>query len=142
MASKEVLGPKYLNYGSLITWPPVSVLPNTDDYALASGDDNNAESTGPFVDSACSVHMWNDRDCFLDFTPVHGKFIRLGNDYKLPVAGKGTVLLQNVMSEINPSISLSDTLYVPKLSKCLISVSALDDKNMKVIFDEDECKAF
>jgi len=114
---------------------------DTDSFALVTGDGNNS-STGPFIDSACSVHMWNDRSNFIEYQPMHGRFITLGNDYRLPVLGKGKVLLQNVLSQINSTITLSDTLHVPELSKSLISVSALDDKGMEVIFDSGECNVF
>ena len=85
--------------------------------------------------------MWNTKDAFLDYTPLHDRFVRVGDDHRLKVAGKGKVKVSNIQSQINSSLIFTDVLHVPSLSKCLISVSALDDKGCTLTFGHGKCTA-
>ena len=94
-----------------------------------TGGSATPQQSGPFIDSACSVHnMWDDRSAFIEYEELQGRFVRVGDDYQLPALGKGKVQVSNVKSEVNSTIVFTDVLHVPELSKCLISVSDLDDK--------------
>ena len=100
-------------------------------------------NNGPYIDSGCSVHMWNGgKEQFSDYVPLHNKFVRVGDDRKLPVLGKGTVALTNVKSDINSTVSLTETLHVPGLKKSLISVSALDDHGCTINFRKGKCEVY
>ena len=47
-----------------------------------------------------------------------------------------------IRSDVNPAIVLTDVLFVPSLTKCLISVSALNDKGCSLTFVNGRCKAY
>eukprot|EP00638_Chattonella_subsalsa_P014438 CAMPEP_0117850254 /NCGR_PEP_ID=MMETSP0949-20121206/21578_1 /TAXON_ID=44440 /ORGANISM="Chattonella subsalsa, Strain CCMP2191" /LENGTH=1052 /DNA_ID=CAMNT_0005697613 /DNA_START=193 /DNA_END=3352 /DNA_ORIENTATION=- len=112
----------------------------SDPLAFAMSDGSNC-TEGPFIDSACSVHMWNNKDAFVEYEPLQNRFVRVGDDFKLKAEGKGRVKVSNIASQVNPTIIFTDVLHVPALSKSLISVSALDDKGCTLTFGGGKCKA-
>jgi len=59
--------------------------------------------------------------------------IELGDDKAFSVAGIGTVTFQR---ESSPPLRLTDVFYVPGLKKNLVSVSCIEDKGFKVLFDD------
>ncbi|KAG7588829.1 Zinc finger CCHC-type [Arabidopsis suecica] len=83
-----------------------------------------------FVDSSCSNHMCGDRSMFssMDATFTHN--VKLGNNHKLEVSGKGVVKI--MLKGINYVIN--DVYYVPELKKNLLSVGQLQEKRLDVLF--------
>lgn len=83
-----------------------------------------------FVDFGCSNHMCGDRGMFLSFDTSFTHTVKLGNDKKLVVNGKGVVkiILQGT------SYIMSDVYYVPELRKNLLSVGKLHEKGLDVLF--------
>ena len=80
-----------------------------------------------------------ESDC--EYFPPRNCFVRVEDDHRLKVSGIGKVQISNIKSEINSVIVLTNVLHVPPLSKCLISVSALDDKGCTLTFSDGKCKA-
>ena len=63
-----------------------------------------------------------------------GIHVDLGDDAWYQVQGVGTVLFQR---ESGKPLSFVDVLYVPRLTKNLISVSTLEDKRYHVTFRDN-----
>ena len=59
--------------------------------------------------------------------------IVLGDDRAFSVVGIGTVTLQR---EYSPPLRLTDVFYVLGLKKNIVSVSCIEDKGFKVLFDD------
>ncbi|CAL1391441.1 unnamed protein product [Linum trigynum] len=91
-----------------------------------------------FLDSGCSNHMSGNKNWFTAIDSGTQCCVKLGNDYKLNVAGKGTVkLLVNQVSLI-----VQDVFYVPGLQTNLLSVGQLQEKGLAFLIKEGLCKIF
>jgi hypothetical protein len=64
-----------------------------------------------------------------------GSHVELGDDAKYTVEGEGTILFQ---LESGGSLEAQDVLYVPELKKNLLSVSALEDRVLSVLFKKGQ----
>ena len=91
-----------------------------------------------FVDSGCSNHMCNNKGMFssLDMTFSHS--VKLGNNNKMEVAGKGVVKL--MLGEI--LYIVGDVYFVPELKNNLLSVGQLQEKGLAVLFQEEACSIY
>ncbi|GKB28169.1 retrovirus-related pol polyprotein from transposon TNT 1-94 [Tanacetum coccineum] len=93
------------------------------------------------VDSGCSNHMCGQRNMFssLDTSFTHN--VKLGNNHKLIVVGKGVVKITlNGVSYV-----VNDVYYVPELKNNLLSVGQLQEKGLDVLFkggDRRTCSIF
>lgn len=91
------------------------------------------------VDSGATSHMCAERDSFLDLDETTHEKVTLADGTMTAANGKGTCELDCCDLQGNKrSITLSDTLFVPKLESNLISVRKLVAKGGKVIFDADD----
>ena len=91
-----------------------------------------ASTTGSsiwYIDSGASSHMTRQNKFFRDLqeggTRIH---VELGDDAQYQVQGVGTVSFQR---EFGKPLSFVDVLYVPGLTKNLITVSTLEDKRIR-----------
>lgn len=86
-----------------------------------------------YFDSGASNHVTHQTDRFQDLVEHTGKnSLMVGNGEKLKVVASGS-------SKIN-TVNLHDVLYVPQITKNLLSVSKLtSDNNAIVEFDHDCC---
>ncbi|GAU11414.1 hypothetical protein TSUD_344050 [Trifolium subterraneum] len=106
---------------------------------MASTDHGNAirEKTW-YLDSGCSNHMIGNKDWLFDFDPSFKDSVRLGNDARMSVMGKG-----NVKLFINGKIHvISNVYFIPGLNTNLLSVGQLQQRNVTIIFKEDSCKGY
>ena len=94
-----------------------------------------ASTTGSsiwYIDSGASSHMTGQKRFFKDLqeggTGIH---VELGDDARYQAQGVGTVSFER---ESGKPLSFVDVLYVPGLTKNLISVSSLEDKGYQVKF--------
>ena len=94
-----------------------------------------ASTTGSniwYIDSGASSHMTGHKRFFKDLqeggTGIH---VELGDDVRYQAQGVGTVSFER---ESGKPLSFADVLYVPGLTKNLISVSTLEDKGYQVKF--------
>ena len=86
------------------------------------------------VDSGASRHMTGNKDNLANFKK--GKFsshVELGDDVSYAIKGIG---LASFQLDSRVILHIEDTLYVPGLTKNLISVGVLEDKGHRVIFME------
>ncbi|XP_019457632.1 PREDICTED: uncharacterized protein LOC109358022 [Lupinus angustifolius] len=94
---------------------------------------NSVQDYEWYFDSGASNHVSHQTDKFQDLTEHHGKnSLVVGNGEKLEIVGTG--------SSKQNSISLHDVLYVPNITKNLLSVSKLVVYNNIVVeFDAKSC---
>ena len=57
--------------------------------------------------------------------------MKLGDDYQYPIKGSGE---SSYKLESGKSLTMKEVLFVPRLKKNLLSISALDAKGMRVAF--------
>ena len=93
------------------------------------------------IDSGATSHMCTDRRIFTEFRPLSKSLeVKLGDGDVLMVVGQGTVqLITKCGRDKYLKCTLSDVLYVPKLSCNLLSVSKTTEKGNDVKFYEDTC---
>ncbi|KAL0004905.1 hypothetical protein SO802_012466 [Lithocarpus litseifolius] len=79
-----------------------------------------------FFDTACCNHMTPDESQFFDKAPLaHPISIHTTNGTPMPISHKGTIS--------SPSLSLSDTFHIPKLSLNLLSVGQLCELGVDIL---------
>ncbi|XP_053691472.1 uncharacterized protein LOC128739988 [Sabethes cyaneus] len=94
------------------------------------------------IDSGASVHMTGDKSFFSKLDEFPGGWITLVNGEKTQIFGEGCGVLHGVNeNEESVKIGMNEVKFVPGLATNLISVGRLAQKNLKVIF-EDEQAAF
>ena len=76
-----------------------------------------------FLDSACSNHMTKNKELFssLEYTSIQFE-VKLGNDSKVKVNGKGVIFVYAKNGEI---ITIHDVYYVPGLMCKLLIVGEI-----------------
>ena len=84
------------------------------------------------VDSGASKHMLGCKELFINmFEHDLPHKAKLGDDYQYPIKGSGEA---SYKLDYGKSLKMKDVLYVPGLKKSLLSISALDEKQMRVAF--------
>ena len=64
-----------------------------------------------FLDSGCSNHMCGTKEWFSNFDERFRQFVRLGDNSKMMVMGKGNIRLQvNGLTQV-----ITEVYFVPKL---------------------------
>lgn len=64
--------------------------------------------------------------------------VRLGNNTKMQVMGKGNVKLR-----INGIVRIiTDVYYIPELRNNLLSIGQLQEKGLAILFKDNFCKIF
>jgi transposase InsO family protein len=86
------------------------------------------------VDSGASFHMTPHREWFYEYERYDGGDVFLGDDLTTRIIGRGKVKLRPIDGRIR---TLTGVLYIPGLSKNLISVSKMDDVGVKTIFEKE-----
>jgi hypothetical protein len=91
-----------------------------------------------FLDSGCSNHMVGHKEWFFDFDNSYRDFVKLGDDSKMAVMGKGDVKLN-----INGTVHVISSLYyVSGLKTILLNIGQLQQKKITFLFKDDLCKVF
>ena len=84
------------------------------------------------IDSGASKHMTGFRESFGKLSEHNSPHkVKLGDDYQYPIKGSGESFYK---LDSGKSIKMKDFLFVPELKKNLLSISALDEKGMRVAF--------
>ena len=74
-----------------------------------------------FLDFGCSNHMCGDKTLFYDFNESFRQMVKLGNNSKMTVMGKGNVRLKvNGFNHV-----ATEVFYVPELKNNLLSIGQL-----------------
>ncbi|KAL4563757.1 hypothetical protein LXL04_027802 [Taraxacum kok-saghyz] len=91
-----------------------------------------------FLDSGCSHHMCGNKDRFFDFDSGFSNSVKLGNDARMMVTGKGNMkLFLNWAAYV-----INDVYYVPDLKNNFLSIGQLQQKGISFLFQSDVCKVF
>ncbi|KAJ1385085.1 Retrovirus-related Pol polyprotein from transposon TNT 1-94 [Sesbania bispinosa] len=100
---------------------------------------NNVEKEEAwFLDSGCSNHMCGDKSKFSEMDEVFRHSVKLGNNTKMNVLGKG-----NVKLSINGVIFvIQDVFYVPKLKSNLLSIGQLQEKGLIIMIRSGTCNIY
>ena len=108
--------------------------------ALAIGENDN-NGTEWFIDSAASKHMTSDKALIQDFSKYKEPIeIFLGDNSIILAEGEGTVQLPLYECDQDVThLTLYKVLYVPDLSKNLVSVTAMTKTGAEVYFDDKNC---
>ena len=106
--------------------------------ALISSTMNRSDEW--FIDSAATKHMTNDRSILENFVEYQQpKNIYLGDSTMIHALGEGKVRLPTVNSSHDVVLDLHKVLFVPKLTKNLLSVPAMALMGAEIRFDKDKC---
>ncbi|KAF2318983.1 hypothetical protein GH714_012165 [Hevea brasiliensis] len=91
-----------------------------------------------FLDSGCSNHMCGNKSMFssLDTTFTHS--VKLGNNTRMKVSGKGTVKL---ILQGN-CYTIGEVYWAPELKNNLMSVGQLQEKGVAVLFKNGVCSIY
>jgi hypothetical protein len=91
-----------------------------------------------YLDSGCSNHMIGTKNCLFEFDDTFRESVKLGNDSKMAVMGKGNVKL-NIGGRIHV---ITDVYYLPGLSNNLLSIGQLQQKGLTIVFRNNLCQLF
>lgn len=91
-----------------------------------------------FLDSGCSNHMCGDRGMFSKIDEGFQHFVKLGNNTKMKVEGKGSVKL--VLNEIVHVVA--EVYYVPELKNNLLSIGQLQERGLAILIKGGLCKIY
>ena len=93
-----------------------------------------------FIDSAATKHMTNDRSILQNYIQYdQPKDIYLGDSTVIHALDEGKVRLPTVNSTYDVVLDLHEVLFVPKLTKNLLSVPAMALMGAEIRFDKDKC---
>jgi len=91
-----------------------------------------------FFDSGCNNHMIGTKDWLFDYDDTFIESVKLGDDSKMPVMGKGNLkLCMGGKIQI-----ITDVYYLPGLRNNLLIISQLQQRNLIVVFHNDACKVY
>ena len=91
-----------------------------------------------FLDSGCSNHMSGEYGMFTNLNETFQHSVKLGNNSRMQVVGKGNVkLVLNGVVHV-----LSEVYYVPELSNNLLSIGQFQDNGLAVLFKGGLCKIY
>ena len=106
--------------------------------ALISSTKNRSDEW--FIDSAVKKHMTNEKSILENFVEYQQpKDIYLGDSTIIHALGEGKVRLPTVNSSHDVVLDLHLLLFVPKLTKNLLSVLAMALMGAEIHFDKDKC---
>ncbi|KAJ9547861.1 LOW QUALITY PROTEIN: hypothetical protein OSB04_020404 [Centaurea solstitialis] len=96
------------------------------------------EEAAWFLDSGCSNHMTGNKRWFIELDEQFKHSVKLGNDLKMLVSGKG-----NIRLEIDGKTQvITEVYYVPELKNNLLSLGQLQEKGLAILIQDRECKIF
>jgi len=85
-----------------------------------------------FMDSGCSNHMCEDKTLFSDLNESFTQMVKLGNNSKMSLRGKGNVrlLVSGVVHVV------TEVFYVPELRNNWLSIGQLQQRGLSIVFFE------
>ena len=101
---------------------------------------NNKQSSYMwYIDSGASSHMTFDIHHFTHYKRIQPCHVEIGDKSNVQAVGTGQVALTILVNGRPKTCILSDVLHIPNLGYNLISVSAMDAKNIKTSFSNGTC---
>lgn len=105
---------------------------------MAQTDLVNPKETMWFLDSGCNNHMTGDKHWFIQLDESFRQVVKLGNDTKMAVMGKGNIKFRvNGTSQV-----ISDVFYLPDLKNNLLSIGQLQEHNLGILIQNGECRIY
>ena len=93
-----------------------------------------------FIDSAATKHMTNNKSILENYVQYQKpKSIYLGDSTVILAHGEGKVKVPTVNRTREIVLDLRQVLFVPKLTKNLLSVPAMASMGAEIYFDKDKC---
>ena len=93
-----------------------------------------------FIDSGATKHMTFQRNLLSEYREFNGPTkIYLGDDRIISAIGEGKVKLECHDGKNPYILTLQKVLFVPELTKNLLSVPAMAENGAEVYFDKDKC---
>jgi hypothetical protein len=89
-----------------------------------------------FLDSSCSNHMCGNKALFYEFGSVSQQTVKLGNDTRMQVSGKGSIK----MEVDNAKFTVGDVFCVPELKNNLLSIGQLQERGLSILIEAGMCK--
>ncbi|WJX35321.1 hypothetical protein P8452_23331 [Trifolium repens] len=105
-------------------------------YAMLEASDRTSCNKVYFSKNAANYQRLNNKEWFFDFDNSYRDFVKLGDDSKMAVMGKGDVKL-NINGTVNV---ISSLYYVPGLKTILLNIGQLQQKKITFLFKDDLCK--
>ena len=102
---------------------------------MASTNSMKGKHNEWFLDSGCSNHMSGNKNWFTQLDEEFRHRVKLGNDTRIAVMGKGSVRL--VVSGVTNVIS--HVYYVPELKNNLLSLGQLQEKGLSINIQHNKC---
>lgn len=91
-----------------------------------------------FLDFGCSNHMCGDRSLFSELNEGFRQVVKLGNNTKMSVAGKGNVKLQiNGFNHV-----VSNVFFIPELKNNLLSIGQLQERGLAILIQAGQCRIY
>lgn len=91
-----------------------------------------------FLDSGCSNHMCGTKDWFLNLDETFRVSVKLGDNSKMLVMGKGSIKLQiGSLTQV-----ISEVYYIPDLKNSLLSIGQLQKRGLTINFANNMCKVY
>ena len=82
------------------------------------------------INSGASKNMTRFKESFMKLSEYESPHkVKLGDDYQYPIKGSGE---SSYKLNSRKSMTIKEVLFVPGLKKNLLSISALDEKGMRV----------
>uniref|UniRef100_A0A2N9EXA4 Integrase catalytic domain-containing protein n=1 Tax=Fagus sylvatica TaxID=28930 RepID=A0A2N9EXA4_FAGSY len=91
-----------------------------------------------FLDSGCSNHMCANKEWFSDLDEEFRESVKLGNNSKMAVLGKGNIRLQ--IAGVTQVIT--DVFYIPELKNNLLSVGQLQERGVALLIQHGVCRVY
>ena len=111
-----------------------------DDIALNSSMIRRKLDNHWYIDSGATKHMTFEKDLIVDFMKYEQPSkIYLGDNRVIEAYGQGKVRLSCYDESDAVQLTLNKVLYVPDLSKNLLSVSAMTQMGAEVLFNDGKC---
>ncbi|GJY62081.1 hypothetical protein Tco_0462738 [Tanacetum coccineum] len=105
--------------------------------SYAEIDETSTKQTW-YLDSGCSNHMTGTKSCFVRIDVTFKRTVKLGNNSKLVVLGKGDIRFE--IDGITQTIT--DVFFVPQLTTNLLSVGKLQEKGVTFVIGGGLCKIY
>ncbi|PRQ38021.1 putative RNA-directed DNA polymerase [Rosa chinensis] len=91
-----------------------------------------------FLDSGCSNHMCCNKDWFTNIDEEFRHSVKLGNNARMSVMGKGSIRLKvDGLTQV-----ISDVYFVPELRNNLLSIGQLQEKGLAILIQHGVCKIY
>jgi len=91
-----------------------------------------------FLDSGCLNNMCGDSTLFHDLDETFRHSVKLGNNTKMNVMGKGSIRLS--LGRVN--LIITEVYYIPELRNNLLNMGQLQEKGLAILIKERKCKIF